>query len=64
MSLVRVDAPFEVNPRLQVALIHEELLDALRAGQSIEWPVPDGRTIRLQVLEVRDQPEAAGDYHR
>ena len=36
----------------------------LRVGQAIEWPVPDGRTIRLQVLEVRDQPEASGDYHR
>ena len=36
----------------------------LRVGQSIEWPVPGGRTIRLQVLEVRYQPEAAGEYHR
>jgi len=36
----------------------------LRVGQAIEWPVPGGRTIRLQVLEVRYQPEAAGEYHR
>ena len=36
----------------------------LRVGQAIEWPVPGGRTIRLKVLEVRYQPEAAGEYHR
>lgn len=36
----------------------------LRAGQSIEWPVPGGRNTRLVVLGVRYQPEAAGEYHR
>src|SRR3546814_8380794 len=36
----------------------------LRVGQAIEWPVPGGRTIRLKVLEVSYQPEAAGEYHR
>lgn len=36
----------------------------LRAGQSIEWPVPGGRSTRLVVLGVRDQPEAAGELHR
>ena len=36
----------------------------LRAGQSIEWPVPGGRSTRLVVLGVRYQPEAAGEYHR
>ncbi|MFC7302086.1 nucleoside diphosphate kinase regulator [Cognatiluteimonas weifangensis] len=36
----------------------------LRVDQTIEWPVPGGRTIRLRVLEVRYQPEAAGEYHR
>lgn len=35
----------------------------LRAGQSIEWPVPGGRSTRLAVLGVRYQPEAAGEYH-
>lgn len=28
----------------------------LRAGQSIEWPVPGGRTTRLRVSEVLYQP--------
>ena len=36
----------------------------LREGQSIEWPVPGGRSTRLVVLAVRYQPEAAGEYHR
>ena len=36
----------------------------LREGQSIEWPVPGGRSTRLVVLAVRSQPEAAGEYHR
>ncbi len=36
----------------------------LRVGQSIDWPVPGGRQARLQVLAIRYQPEAAGEYHR
>lgn len=36
----------------------------LRVGDTIEWPVPSGRTIRLRVLSIRYQPEAAGDLHR
>jgi regulator of nucleoside diphosphate kinase len=33
----------------------------LAVGATIEWPVPDGRTRRLRVIEVIYQPEAAGD---
>jgi regulator of nucleoside diphosphate kinase len=36
----------------------------LRAGQEIEWPLPGGRSTRLQVLAIRYQPEAAGELHR
>jgi regulator of nucleoside diphosphate kinase len=36
----------------------------LRVGHAIEWPVPGGRTIRLRVLSVTKQPEAAGDTQR
>ena len=36
----------------------------LSVGQTIEWPVPAGRKIRLRVLEVVYQPEAVGDYDR
>ncbi len=35
----------------------------LRVGQSIRWAVPHG-TKELRVVEVRYQPEAAGDYER
>ena len=36
----------------------------LRIGDTIEWPLPGGRTTRLQVLSIRFQPEAAGELHR
>lgn len=32
----------------------------LRCGQSIDWPMPGGRTSRLRVSQVTFQPEAAG----
>lgn len=34
----------------------------LRAGQTIEWPMPNGRAKRITVLQLCYQPEAAGDY--
>lgn len=36
----------------------------LEIGQHIDWPMPDKRTRRLRVLEIRYQPEAAGHMHR
>lgn len=36
----------------------------MAVGQHIEWPMPDGRTRRLCVLEIEYQPESAGDLHR
>ena len=35
----------------------------LRVGATIEWPVPGGRTIKLRVLSIQYQPEAAGQLH-
>lgn len=35
----------------------------LAVGDAIEWPLPNGRTVRLRVQAVTYQPEAAGDYH-
>lgn len=32
----------------------------LSTGQSIEWPLPGGRTTRLTVVDVLYQPESAG----
>lgn len=34
----------------------------LSPGQTIEWPAPNGRKLKVRVLEVVYQPEAAGDY--
>ncbi|HTL14187.1 MAG TPA: nucleoside diphosphate kinase regulator [Thermomonas sp.] len=36
----------------------------LRAGDRIDWPMPGGRSARLEVLAIRHQPEAAGELHR
>ncbi|PRQ05233.1 nucleoside diphosphate kinase regulator [Enhygromyxa salina] len=33
----------------------------LRVGSEIEWPLPNGRTARIRVLDLRHQPEAAGE---
>ncbi len=33
-----------------------------RVGDVIEWPAPRG-TLRIQVLEILYQPEAAGDFN-
>lgn len=35
----------------------------LRRGDSIDWPMPNGRKKTLQILDVTYQPEAAGDAH-
>jgi regulator of nucleoside diphosphate kinase len=36
----------------------------LAPGDSIDWPMPGGRSARLHVLSIRYQPEAAGELHR
>lgn len=33
----------------------------LSVGQQIDWPAPGGKTLKLSLLEVEYQPEAAGD---
>lgn len=37
-------------------------LIGLRAGDSIDWPMPNGRNKRLRIVEVLWQPEAAGEF--
>ncbi len=32
----------------------------LRVGQTIQWPMPGGKTSELRLLEVMEQPEAEG----
>ncbi|MFA7633593.1 MAG: nucleoside diphosphate kinase regulator [Thiohalomonadaceae bacterium] len=36
----------------------------LATGQEISWPGPGGQILRLRVLDVSYQPEAAGDFSR
>jgi regulator of nucleoside diphosphate kinase len=36
----------------------------LSLGQSIDWAAPDGRKLRLRVINVRYQPESSGDFNR
>lgn len=36
----------------------------LRVGNAIDWPMPGGRTARLEILTIRYQPESAGELHR
>lgn len=36
----------------------------LAVGQEIDWPGPGGTPLRLRVLDVSYQPEAAGDFLR
>ncbi|TDF83416.1 nucleoside diphosphate kinase regulator [Pseudomonas sp. H9] len=34
----------------------------LSVGGQIDWPAPGGKTLKLKLLEVEYQPEAAGDF--
>ena len=34
----------------------------LQVGQHIDWPAPGGKTLKLTLLAVAYQPEAAGEY--
>ncbi|HNP65521.1 MAG TPA: nucleoside diphosphate kinase regulator [Woeseiaceae bacterium] len=36
----------------------------LSVGQTISWQLPGGRELQLRVLEIVQQPEASGIYHR
>jgi regulator of nucleoside diphosphate kinase len=36
----------------------------LRVGQGIDWPAERGCTLRLKVIAIHYQPEAAGDLYR
>ncbi|MBV2127604.1 nucleoside diphosphate kinase regulator [Arsukibacterium indicum] len=36
----------------------------LSVGQSLEWPMPNGQSRTVEILEVVYQPERAGEYQR
>ena len=33
----------------------------LSVGQSIDWPAPNGKTLKLEILAIEYQPEASGE---
>jgi len=35
----------------------------LKVGQSINWQGPQGRPLKLKIMDILYQPEASGDYH-
>ncbi len=53
-------ADVEANRISVLAPIGSALL-GLSVGDSIDWPLPQGRTRRFRVVAVTYQPEAAGD---
>lgn len=36
----------------------------LSVGDSIDWPGPDGRLVKVRIVDVVYQPERAGDFSR
>lgn len=59
--------PKEANAdagRISVLAPVGSALLGLRVGQSIDWPGQGGRTLKLKVIAIHYQPEAAGDLHR
>jgi regulator of nucleoside diphosphate kinase len=57
------EADFDQGRLSVLAPVGSALL-GLAIGQSIVWPLPDGKETSLTVLAIRYQPEAAGDLHR
>ncbi|PKM05327.1 MAG: nucleoside diphosphate kinase regulator [Gammaproteobacteria bacterium HGW-Gammaproteobacteria-6] len=35
----------------------------LKTGQQIDWKGPNGRPLKLKIVDILYQPEANGDYH-
>jgi regulator of nucleoside diphosphate kinase len=60
LQLVYPDAAEAGTGKVSILAPVGVALLGLRVGQSIEWPLPGGRSTRLQVKAVLYQPEAAG----
>lgn len=63
LTLVYPDAPAAPDTVSVLAPAGAALL-GLKAGQSIAWQVPGGRSLRLRILEITHQPEAEGQFNR
>ena len=57
------EADFDKGRVSVLAPVGSALL-GLSIGQTIDWTAPGGRQLRLRVIAVHYQPEAAGDFHR
>ena len=57
------DADTAINKISVFAPVGSAML-GLRVGQSIDWKVPGGRSLRLRVTGISFQPEASGQFHR
>jgi len=57
------EADFDKGRVSVLAPVGSALL-GLSVGQTIDWTAPGGRQLRLRVIAVHYQPEAAGDFHR
>ena len=57
------DADTAANKISVLAPVGSAML-GLRVGQSIDWKVPGGRSLRLRVTGISFQPEASGQFHR
>ena len=64
MTLVYPSGADGSNDKVSILAPVGSALLGLRVGQVIDWPLPGGRSTRLQVLGIRYQPEAAGEFHR
>lgn len=51
------------NGRVSVLAPIGSALLGMFAGETIEWPLPGGRSKRIRVVSIPYQPEAAGDFH-
>jgi regulator of nucleoside diphosphate kinase len=56
--------PNDAGPEGTVSILAPvgSALLGLSVGQHIDWPGPSGRPLRLTLLDVEYQPEAAGHY--
>lgn len=57
--------PKDANPdegKISILAPVGSALLGLQTGQHINWPAPGGKTLKLELLEVIYQPEAAGDF--
>lgn len=58
--------PHEAGPEGTVSILAPigSALLGLSIGQQIDWPAPGGKPLKLTLLAVEYQPEAAGEYQQ